>query len=674
MKRLSLPVLPAIMIAGGISPVDALEIGQIDVQSNLGQPLRASIAYALAPNEAIADYCVTLAPLNRLNGLPVVSGANVSIANGVITVNGSGAVSEPLIAARLEVNCPYSSKVSREFMLFVDPAGPPVDSVVAAAPAAGSAPRAQAQRPPLVAPASKPPIAMGTSYRVEPGDSAYDIAARLEDRGTPVWQAVEAILEANPGSFLDGDPNRLKAGTVLQIPGAVAPGEANQEFQTVDQNPVASIPETVDNATPVPLSTPEIVDDTAYLAPAAVPGTVVSEPQVREPGGMTVDISADPENPFAGVDNAIVDPSVTLESAAAAPPTVAPAAQPDIATPTATMPAKPKPDILPVATAANNGGSHVIWLALGGTLAVIGSLFFWRRRKTAEANAVMAAVAARRPQPERHLEEDSIEVQVIDSPEAAAALDYDLSDDSPTEENLALDADLFAGDGLVDANSAEQVDFAIAPTTKLDLELTEADAREPEESETDIMPAPERSAGSILESEVLPEEDDYDMSVIMDVTKIRMPEEATERDFKAVVVDDFADDSLVEDDPYTLSQEVDYQILEQEYEDEITATQAVNMEIERAARELANDLDESVIIESDTLSSEETAALPIAKIAELEATASVPVGFDVDPAQIDTGLNDDITVNFNLGDSDDGRDDQTVEVYIQSTKADSRAG
>ncbi len=42
---------------------------------------------------------------------------------------------------------------------------------------------------------------------------------------------------------------------------------------------------------------------------------------------------------------------------------------------------------------------------------------------------------------------------------------------------------------------------------------------------------------SILESEVLPEDDDYDMSVIVDATKMPQHEEVTERDLKAVEVE-----------------------------------------------------------------------------------------------------------------------------------------
>jgi hypothetical protein len=117
-----------------------------------------------------------------------------------------------------------------------------------------------------------------------------------------------------------------------------------------------------------------------------------------------------------------------------------------------------------------------------------------------------------------------------------------------------------------------------------------------DEPETDIIPPP-KVESTILEREVLPENDDYDMSVILDVTKVPDPIAVTERDLKAVVIGS-ADDTEIAG-AYTVSQEVDYQVLEQDYEDELTATQALNLEIEKAAAELANRLDAEIRAERD---------------------------------------------------------------------------
>jgi hypothetical protein len=143
---------------------------------------------------------------------------------------------------------------------------------------------------------------------------------------------------------------------------------------------------------------------------------------------------------------------------------------------------------------------------------------------------------------------------------------YDIEDDSPTEENLALDADLVLGTGLSQGTDMDIAqDFGFTATTELDMELPLEP--EPTISETDILPTMRQELASILESEVLPEDDDYDMSVIMDATKMPAHDEATERDLKAVAVT--PDDETLNTDNYMINNEVDYDILEQDYEDEM---------------------------------------------------------------------------------------------------------
>ena len=68
-------ILPALVAVGGAcglaaAPVSALELGEISIDSTLGQPLRASIAYALSPNEQMFDFCIFLKPGMTTNGVP----------------------------------------------------------------------------------------------------------------------------------------------------------------------------------------------------------------------------------------------------------------------------------------------------------------------------------------------------------------------------------------------------------------------------------------------------------------------------------------------------------------------------------------------------------------------------------------------------------------------------
>ena len=114
--------VPAILAVGtslAAVPAAALELGEVTVHSSLGQPLRASIAYALAPNESLANTCVSIGPAGM--GLPGIGPATVSVANGVINLTGATPLREPMVSVRLVVDCPYSPNLSREYMLFVDP-------------------------------------------------------------------------------------------------------------------------------------------------------------------------------------------------------------------------------------------------------------------------------------------------------------------------------------------------------------------------------------------------------------------------------------------------------------------------------------------------------------------------------------------------------------------------
>jgi len=172
---------------------------------------------------------------------------------------------------------------------------------------------------------------------------------------------------------------------------------------------------------------------------------------------------------------------------------------------------------------------------------------------------------------------------------------------------------------------------------------------------------------SILESEVLPEDDDYDMSVIVDATKMPQPDDVTERDLRAVKVTP-NDESLISD-AYTISKEVDYDILEKDYEDEMSATQALNAEIARAAAELTQDLDE-------TMSDDVTEEMHLATVTELDATAQLPAQEDDDTIETVTKPNPNdtaaVTVNMSADDQTEempvANDDETAEMEISGGK------
>ena len=619
-------LLPLVAISGGlaVTPAMALELGELTVQSSLGQPLRASIAYALAPSEMLSDSCVAVGGGRSTGGLPGIGKSAVSITDSAIVITGETNVREPMLGTRVTINCPYTPNLSREYMLFVDPAtvAPVIAAPVAAAvveatvqPVAQTTPRRA-----RTTPVDTTPIGQSTRYQVKAGETLGEIVGRIENRSMSLWPAVSATFDANPDAFIDNDPNKLKAGSWLTIPG----------FD-------GSTPVVADTAAPA-----EVVDGSVYEPPileeiteSVVAETAVEDAVVEEavstnnlselrPG----DVVMDSENTYVEPQSTVLIPDTELEG-----PTTA-SESPNV--PTATIVTEP----------SGESTSMLAWF-VGGGVAILGLLvLFGRRIRNRFGSTPVGAIAATAA---------SFEQDVTD---------YDIEDDSPTEENLALDADLVLGTGLSQGTDMDIAqDFGFAATTTVDIELPFEP--EPTVSETDILPAARDTMDSILESEVLPEDDDYDMSVIMDATKMPQHEEVTERDLKAVEVK--LDNETLISDNYTISNEVDFDILERDYEDEMTATQALNLEIARAAADLKATLDEA---------EDPTAEMPLATVTELDATAEMPVQEEDDTietaSQSDPGDTAAVTVNMSADDKTAempvANDDETAEMEISGGK------
>ena len=127
------------------------------------------------------------------------------------------------------------------------------------------------------------------------------------------------------------------------------------------------------------------------------------------------------------------------------------------------------------------------------------------------------------------------------------------------------------------------------------------------------------------------------------------------------MVDD-GDATLISGD-YTISKEIDYDIVGQDYEDELTATQALNMEIEKAAADISIRMEED---EESDRSNELTTELPLASVTAIDVTANLPAGNDDGLGEDDdTGLNIELTEEMVA-------DDKTVE--MPASGKDSKAG
>ena len=119
-------VLPALVAVGGSlagAPAAAIELGDIVVHSRIGQPLHASVVYALAPNETLESYCVSVQSGGFNSQLPGVGQPVVKVADGKITITSRAAVVEPMVSANVVVKCPYTPHVTRNYLMLIDPEG-----------------------------------------------------------------------------------------------------------------------------------------------------------------------------------------------------------------------------------------------------------------------------------------------------------------------------------------------------------------------------------------------------------------------------------------------------------------------------------------------------------------------------------------------------------------------
>ncbi len=282
-----------VAMLGGLASQDAhaLSLGRITVQSALGEPLRAEIDVPdISADEASSLRAgVASAAAFKAAGLeytPAVIGVQVTLqkrpdGRSYLRLSSSRPVAEPFVDLVLEASW-SSGRIVRDYTMLFDPpnlrsgsavgaapitapvlprqaapAGippardiyyptsppPPRAAAVAPTPAATPAPARAALQESRRAKAPAPVPAGEKQVAVKPGDTAGKIAAQNKPASVSLDQMLVALLRSNPDAFIGGNINRLKAGSVLEIPGAndaaaVSPADASRTIvaQSADFN------------------------------------------------------------------------------------------------------------------------------------------------------------------------------------------------------------------------------------------------------------------------------------------------------------------------------------------------------------------------------------------------------------------------------------------------------
>lgn len=243
-------LLHGLLVAAGLLPGSAvaLGLGAIQVKSALSQPFEAEIELVQdRPGEAdLANVALASSEAFQRAGLErrfFLSGLTFSVerrGNGsaYVRVRSTEPVREPYLDFLVEAVWP-GGNLQRQYTVLLDPPARPwagmVDPALSSAPPPMRASSVQSG-PAATSPAAAPwprvdpfagvgAVTPGSAYGpVRPGDTLWKIAARARPPGVSQAQAMAAIVRANSGAFLGGDPNRLMAGSTLTIPGAAELG------------------------------------------------------------------------------------------------------------------------------------------------------------------------------------------------------------------------------------------------------------------------------------------------------------------------------------------------------------------------------------------------------------------------------------------------------------------
>ena len=275
--------------------LSSLGLGQLKVNSRLGEPLVAELElFGSAVNQT--DNVHVALSADSLQGNPSAEQIQLiaSISHQVSRVAGKSVLqlrstrplNEPVLSFRLDVGA-ANVHAQKRFALLLDPNGYTVEEHAVSPPPEGGLAAGQVQ-----------PLKV---YRVRHGDTLSRIASRMKGGGSPV-ETVGRLYKGNPEAFIDGDVNRLRAGTALKYPAtwhlAVAPASHHAKAPIADEKaaskPVsaAAMP-TAPAATPheapaKPVSPPEAVS----LKPMVKPPAVTAKPAASAPAASAPQVSA----------------------------------------------------------------------------------------------------------------------------------------------------------------------------------------------------------------------------------------------------------------------------------------------------------------------------------------------------------------------------------------------
>jgi pilus assembly protein FimV len=262
-------VASAILLGLWAPSAQALSLGQISVKSTLGEPLSAEIDILDINADEAATLVTRVASPDafKASGLDynaAISGLRASLnrrANGkpYLKLTGDKPVNDPYVDMILEANW-NSGRIVRDYTMLFDPPNFRATAPAATAPALAQTPKAApavtTTKPSPAAPAAAPKPAKAVpgaavkkeasedatqQIRVKPGETASHLASTYKPVNVSLDQMLVALLRTNPDAFINNNVNRLKAGSLVDLPteaqaSETAPAQATQMIVAQSQD------------------------------------------------------------------------------------------------------------------------------------------------------------------------------------------------------------------------------------------------------------------------------------------------------------------------------------------------------------------------------------------------------------------------------------------------------
>ena len=240
-QKTTVAMAAAALLSFSVPDALALSLGRVTVLSALGEPLRAEIDIpSITPDEAASLKATVASPDSfvaaGLDYNPAMASLRATLqqrpdGRAYLRLSSDRTINDPFVDMILEANW-SSGRIVRDYTMLFDPPAfrkpsvaqtptlpqisLPNNAVVTTRPTPQTPPKPL----PVPALAKQDKPVTNKNFLIKAGDTAGKIAATHKPQGVSLDQMLVAMLRANPEVFVNDNINRIRTGTVMNLPTA----------------------------------------------------------------------------------------------------------------------------------------------------------------------------------------------------------------------------------------------------------------------------------------------------------------------------------------------------------------------------------------------------------------------------------------------------------------------